>query len=236
MSSLSMPKVRGRALNSNAQNTNNYSLWMAPLSHADYPLTYVENPTNNALVTSNGVKNVVTAQPGLLYNKVRLDVSGSVNPTTWTTGQTVQTVYFAGDDAGLHQKNQSGIVNDTVAYCSFTPKSPNSKVIVEYSALYEISGGSGAGLDEFTSYITITTPSIVIGKREQQFPSGDGTGTRGSTLFPIMGAYNNINNTALTPIQINIVVNRTGGVTSDDSIRFYNASYDAGMKITEIAN
>ena len=79
MSSLSMPKVRGRALNSNAQNTNNYSLWMAPLSHADYPLTYVENPTNNALVTSNGVKNVVTAQPGLLYNKVRLDVSGSVN-------------------------------------------------------------------------------------------------------------------------------------------------------------
>ena len=109
-------------------------------------------------------------------------------------------------------------------------------MIVEYSALYEISGGSGAGLDEFTSYITITAPSIVIGKRSQRFPSGDGTGTRGSTLFPIMGAYNNTNNTALTPIQINIMVNRTGGVTSDDTIRFYHASYDAGMKITEIAN
>ena len=37
MSSLSMNKVRGRALNANAQNTNNYSMWMEPLSHGDYP-------------------------------------------------------------------------------------------------------------------------------------------------------------------------------------------------------
>lgn len=210
---------------------------MAPLSHADYPLTYVENPTNNALVTSNGVKNVVTAQPGLLYNKVHLDVSGSVNPTKWTAGQTVQTVYFAGDDAGLHQTDASGVVNATIAYCSFTPKSPNSKVIVEYGAYYYISGGSGAGLDEFESLITVSAaPSdIVIAKRRQQFPSGNGTGTRGSTIFPTMGAYNNINNTALTPIQINIVVNRTGGVTSDDTAQFFRASFDAGMKITEVA-
>lgn len=238
MSSLSMPKVRGRALNSNAQNTNNYSLWMAPLSHADYPLTYVENPTNNAVVTSNGVKNVVKAQPGLRYNTVRLDVSGSVNPTTWTTGQTVQTVFIAGDDPLLYQKD-STITNDTVAYYDFTPKSSNSKIIVEYSALYEISGGSGAGIDQFTSYITVTSPSpyTEIAKREQRFPRGEGTGTRGSTIFPIMGAYNNTNNTALTPIRFNIMLYRTEEANgSDDNVRFYNESYAACMKITEVAN
>ena len=94
MSSLSMNKVRGRAINANTQNTNNYSMWMEPLSHGDYPVTYVANPTQNAVVSSNGVKNVVVAQPGLLYNQARLDVSGSVNPTRWTTGQTINTVFL----------------------------------------------------------------------------------------------------------------------------------------------
>lgn len=56
MSSLSMNKVRGRALNANAQNTNNYSMWMEPLSHGDYPVTYIANPTADAVITSNGVK------------------------------------------------------------------------------------------------------------------------------------------------------------------------------------
>ena len=31
MSSLSMNKVRGRAINANTQNTNNFSMWMEPL-------------------------------------------------------------------------------------------------------------------------------------------------------------------------------------------------------------
>lgn len=76
MSSLSMNKVRGRAINANTQNTNNFSMWIEPLSHKDYPVTYVANPTENAVITSNGVKNVVVAQPGMLYNQARLDVSG----------------------------------------------------------------------------------------------------------------------------------------------------------------
>lgn len=68
MSSLSMNKVRGRALNANTQNTNNFSMWMEPLSHKQYPVTDVYNSTINAVITSDGTRNKITAQPGLLYN------------------------------------------------------------------------------------------------------------------------------------------------------------------------
>ena len=234
MSSLSMNKVRGRALNANAQNTNNYSMWMEPLSHGDYPVTYVTNPTNNAVITSNGVKNVVIAQPGLLYNQVRLDVSGSVNPTRWTTGQTINTVYLMGNDAQLHQlvTTGSGVTSGTVAYYIYTPISNNSKIIVEYSALYYIIGNTDNGSnteDSFESRLTVSGVTDPIGKRQQYFRTGDGASNRSSTIFPIMGAYNN---SAFTPIQFNVTFTQIAG---NDSIKFYGQPFDAGMKITEIA-
>jgi hypothetical protein len=224
MSSLSMNKVRGRALNANTQNTNNFSMWMEPLSHKDYPLTYVVNPTNNALITSNGVKNVVIAQPGLTYNNVRLDVSGSVNPTRWTTGQTINTVFL--ESADMAQIN-TAISAGTVATYTYTPKSANSKIIVEYGGLYNISGDSGAGLDAFESQVTVD--STLIAKRQQQFPNAAGSGTRGSTIFPICGG---IANAALTPRVINITLSRISG---DDTVQFFSASFAAFMKITEIS-
>lgn len=224
MSSLSMNKVRGRAINANTQNTNNFSMWMEPLSHKDYPLTNVVNPTNNALITSNGVKNIVIAQPGLTYNNVRLDVSGSVNPTRWTTGQTINTVFL--ESADISQINTE-ISSGTVATYTYTPKSANSKIIVEYGNLYEITGDSGGGLDKFQSSITIG--GTMVAKREQQFDNAPGFGTRGSTIFPICGG---IDNAALTPRVINIILTRVNG---DDTVRFYSASFDAFMKITEIA-
>jgi len=119
MSSLSMNKVRGRALNANAQNTNNNSMWMEPLSHGGYPLTHI---------TSNGVKNVAVAQPGILYNQARLDVSGSVNPTRWTTGQTVNTVFLMPGDTSFNQIN-TNISSGTVASYTYTPRSNNSKLL-----------------------------------------------------------------------------------------------------------
>ena len=224
MSSLSMNKVRGRAINANTQNTNNFSMWMEPLSHKDYPLTNVVNPTNNALITSNGVKNIVIAQPGLTYNNVRLDVSGSVNPTRWTTGQTINTMFLESADIS---QNNTAMSSGTVATYTYTPKSANSKIIVEYGNLYEITGDSGNGLDAFQSSITIG--GTMVAKRQQQFPNVAGSGTRGSTLFPICGG---IDNAALTPRVINITLTRVNG---DDTIQFYSASFDAFMKITEIS-
>jgi hypothetical protein len=226
-----MNKVRGRALNANAQNTNNYSMWMEPLSHRDYPVTHVVNPTNNALITSNGVKNVVIAQPGITYNNVRLDVSGSVNPTRWTTGQTINTVFLMPGDTGFTHINTT-ISSGPIASYTYSPKSNNSKIIVEYSALYVDSiGDSGSGTDSFESKITVTVTGVAteLARRQQYFRGGDGTSNRSSTLFPIAGAYNN---SSLNTVTFNITLSRING---DDTIRFYNASYDACMKITEIA-
>jgi hypothetical protein len=197
---------------------------MEPLSHGDYPLTNVVNPTNNAVITSNGVKNTVIAQPGLLYNQARLDVSGSVNPTRWTTGQTVNTVFLESADIS---QNNTAISAGTVAAYTYTPKSANSKIIVDYGALYSITGDSGGGLDGFESRITIS--GTIVAKRQQQFPNAAGSGTRGSTLFPICGG---IDNAALTPRVINITLTRNDG---NDTVQFYSASFDAFMKITEIA-
>jgi hypothetical protein len=219
-----MNKVRGRAINANTQNTNNYSMWMEPLSHKDYPVTYVANPTENAVITSNGVKNVVVAQPGMLYNQVRLDVSGSVNPTRWTTGQTINTVFLEAQDIsnlnvfvarGIHQ----------VAEYMYTPISNNSKIIVEYGAIYDISGWNG---DTFESRIEIDNSLNVIGKRYQKFADYSGGGTRSSTIFPICGAYTN---NAFTRRKIMIMLTND----SDDPVRLYGASFDASMKITEIS-
>ena len=223
MSSLSMNKVRGRALNANAQNTNNYAMWLEPLSHKQYPVTDVQNATTNALITSNGTRNTIIAQPGMTYNAVRLDVSGSVNPTKWTVGQTINTVFLKPTDMSQNQVlyTSSGSPYTVAAY-SYTPKSNNSKIIVEYGALYSITGFNN---DEFES--RIIDGSTTIARRVQQFTDQTGGGTRSGTIFPISGA---ITNNALTPHNIIIRL-----IVASDSVQMYGADYDAFMKITEIA-
>lgn len=218
-----MNKVRGRAINANTQNTNNYSMWMEPLSHKDYPVTYVATPTENAVITSNGVKNVVVAQPGLIYNNVRLDVSGSVNPTRWTTGQTINTVFL--ESAQMNQRSDA-VSNGTytVASYTYTPKSNNSRIIVDYSALYRITGYNN---DEFESRILIDGTTM-IAKRQQAYANELGGGTRSGTLFPICGG---ITNNALSNRTIAIIFYST----STDPVQFYGEPYNACMKITEIA-
>jgi len=218
-----MNKVRGRALNANTQNTNNFSMWIEPLSHKQYPVTNVHNPTLNAVITSNGARDIINAQPGLLYNNARLDVSGSVNPTKWTTGQTINTVFLVPTDMSQNQTlyTSSGSPH-TVASYSYTPKSNNSQIIVEYGALYSITGFNN---DEFES--RILDGSTTIARRVQQFTDQTGGGTRSGTIFPISGA---ITNNALTPHNIIIRL-----IVASDSVQIYGADYDAFMKITEIS-
>ena len=232
-----MNKVRGRALNSNVQNTNNFSMWVEPLSHKVYPVTDVINPTNNALITSDGTRNTVIANPGLTYNNVRLDISGSMNPTKWTTGQTINTVFLAGNDPLLNHIDASvnGISSGTIARYSYTPKSNNSKIIVEYGGYYNIDGNSTSDVNEdtFQSLLKVTkigetVTDIDIARRVQHFRIGGGTGTRSSTMFPIMGAYTNSGT-----VNIEFKVNFSS--TNGDVVKFHNAYYDACMKVTEIA-
>jgi len=221
--SRSINNVRARALNANVQNTNNFSMWIEPLSHKEYPVTNVANPANNALITSDGTKNTIIAKPGLIYNDVRLDVSGSLNPSKWLTGQTINTVFL--ESADMAQIN-TAISAGTVATYTYTPKSNASKIIVEYGNLYTITGDSSGGLDGFESRITVD--GTMVAKRQQQFPNLAGSGTRGSTLFPICGG---IANAVLTPRVINITLTRNDG---NDTVQFFSASFDAFMKITEV--
>ena len=224
MSSLSINKVRNRALNANTQNTNNFSMWMEPLSHQQYPVTEVHNATANAVITSNGTRNGIFAQPGMLYNNLRLDVSGSVIPTRWAIGQTINTVFLQSADISQINTQMNSTSFVTIATYTYTPKSTTSKIIVEYDALYFINGDV---VDSFESQITID--GTTAAKRQQFFnTTNGGSGTRGGTLFPISGA---VPNTAITPRVINIVAKRVSG---DDYIQFYSASFDAFMKITEI--
>ena len=225
MSSLSMNKVRGRALNANTQNTNNFSMWMEPLSHKQYPVTDVHNPTRNAVITSDGTRDIINAQPGLLYNTVRLDVSGSVNPTKWTTGQTINTVFLTPSEmAQFPATYTSSGSPHTIASYSYAPKSNNSKIIVEYGAYYDIDGFNG---DLFESQIIVDTDTT-IAKRVQRFRNELGGGTRSCAIFPIAGA---ITNNALT--ERNIMIRLI--LTSTDYVQVWRADYDAFMKITEIS-
>ena len=235
MSSLSMNKVRGRALNANTQNTTNFSMWMEPLSHKQYPVTDVVNPTNKAVITSDGTRNTVIAKPGLTYNDVSLDISGSLNPSKWLTGQTIHTVFLAGNDPLLNHRDASvvPISSGTIATYTYTPKSNNSKIIVEYGGYYKIDGNSGGGEDTFQSLLKVTkigntVTDIDIAKRVQHFRSGDGTGTRSSTMFPIMGAYTN---SGTVNIEFKVDFSSAGG----DVVYFYNEYVNACMKVTEIA-
>ena len=237
MSSLSMNKVRGRALNANTQNTNNFSMWMETLSHRDYPLTYISNPTNNALITSNGVKNVAVAQPGILYNQARLDVLGSVNPTRWTTGQIINTIFLEGNDPSLNQIDAStnGISSGRVAHYMYTPRSNNSKIIVEYDALYSITGINGDTFNSFI-YVNDTSGPNHIARKLQHFTNHAGGGTRSSVIFPITGSYNN---SSFNNITFNIMLTSStednNGAGTVDAINFYKSNSEANLKITEIS-
>jgi hypothetical protein len=112
----------------------------------------------------------------------------------------------------------------TVASYSYTPKSNNSRIIVDYSALYRITGSSA---DEFESRILIDGTTL-IAKRQQAYANEVGSGTRSGTLFPICGG---IANNALTTRTIAIILY----TSSTDPVQFYSAAFDACMKITEIS-
>jgi hypothetical protein len=227
MSSLSISKVRGRALNATVQNTNNFSMWMEPLSHKQYPVTDVMNPTNKAVITSDGTRNTVIANAGLTYNNISLDISGSVNPSRWITGQTINTVFLDASDSALNHFDASvnPISSGTIATYSYTPRSTNSKIIVEYGSYYQITGNSTSETDTAQSEIKIG--SITIARRIQKFPNVAGGGTRGSTIFPICGG---ISNNSLADRTITVVL-----VSSTAPIHIYKANYDAFLKVTEIA-
>jgi hypothetical protein len=251
MSSLSMRKVSGRANNAVTQNHNNYTLWMKPLSHAEYPVTNVNNAYQNGVVTSNGSRELIFAQSNFTFDGSKVDISGTLHssgnidtsanitsvgtmiPSSYRSGQVINIVFLQSTQFGQFSGTITPANNTTdykVAEYNYTPLHASSKIIVYYGCLYAVDGNSTSANDEFDSQITID--GVTAARRYQRWllsgGAGVGTGTRGSTLFPITGGASNA---SLGARNIKIFVRRYSG---DDTISFASASYDAYMRITEI--
>jgi hypothetical protein len=259
-----MRKVSGRANNAVTQNHNNYSLWMKPLSHAEYPLTNVNGATPNGVVTSNGSRELIFAQPNFTFDGSKVDISGTLHssgnidtsanitsvgtmiPSSYRSGQVINILFLQSTPGPVNQSTQfeqfSGTITPAadntlgtdyqVAEYNYTPLHASSKIIVDYGCLYSLIGSVSSVDDEFDSRIIIN--GVTVARRYQQWlaeGAGAGTGTRGSTLFPITGGASNASLGAPGARNIRIVVRRFSG---DDTISFANASYDAYMRITEI--
>jgi hypothetical protein len=265
MSSLSMRKVSGRANNAVTQNHNNYSLWMKPLSHAEYPVTNVNGATPNGVVTSNGSRELIFAQPNFTFDGSKVDISGTLHssgnidtsanitsvgtmiPSSYRSGQVINILFLQSTLIGeVNPSTQFGQFSGTitpadntletdyqVAEYNYTPLHASSRIIVDYGCLYEVGGNSSSANDEFDSRIIIN--GVTVARRYQRWlysgGAGVGTGTRGSTLFPITGGASNASLGAPGAKNIKIVIRRFSG---DDTITFANASFDAYMRITEI--
>jgi hypothetical protein len=253
MSSLSMRKVSGRANNAVTQNHNNYSLWMKPLSHAEYPVTNVNGATPNGVVTSNGSRELIFAQPNFTFDGSKVDISGTLHssgnidtsanitsvgtmiPSSYRSGQVINIVFLQSTQFGQFSGDIIPTDNTTdyqVAEYNYTPLHASSRIIVDYGCLYGLNGSVSSVNDEFDSRIIIN--GVTVARRYQQWLAGGGgagTGTRGSTLFPITGGVSNASLGAPGARNIKIVIRRYSG---DDKISFASASYDAYMRITEI--
>jgi hypothetical protein len=245
-----MRKVSGRANNAVTQNHNNYSLWMKPLSHAEYPLTNVNGATPNGVVTSNGSRELIFAQPNFTFNGSKVDISGTLHssgnidtsanitsvgtmiPSSYRSGQVINILFLQSTQFGQFSGTITPANNTTdyiVAEYNYTPLHASSRIIVDYGCLYTLNGSVSSVNDEFDSRIIIN--DVTVARRYQKWlaeGAGAGTGTRGSTLFPITGG---VSNASLGARNIKIFVRRYSG---DDTISFASASFDAYMRITEI--
>lgn len=248
-----MRKVSGRANNAVTQNHNNYTLWMKPLSHAEYPVTNVNNAYQNGVVTSNGSRELIFAQSNFTFDGSKVDISGTLHssgnidtsanitsvgtmiPSSYRSGQVINVVFLQSTDFGqfngtIIPADNELATNYKVAEYDYTPLHASSKIIVDYGCIYGVSGNSSGGSDEFDSTIKIN--DVLVARRDQRWLlSGEGepgTGTRGSTLFPITGG---VLNTSLGEKKIQIFIRRYSG---DDPISFSSHYSEAYMRITEI--
>ena len=211
------------------------------------------------MVTSNGSRELIFAQPNFTFNGSKVDISGTLHssgnidtsanitsvgtmiPSSYRSGQVINILFLQSTPGPVNQSTQfvqfSGIItpaNNTTDYLVaeylYTPLHASSRIIVDYGCLYSLDGSISGVNDEFDSRIVID--GVTVARRFQQWLSsggvGAGTGTRGSTLFPITGGTPNA---SLGERYIKIVIRRYSG---DDKISFANASFDAYMRITEI--
>jgi hypothetical protein len=164
-------------------------------------------------------------------------------PSSYRSGQVINILFLQSTPGTVNPSTQFGQFSGTitpadnttdyiVAEYLYTPLHASSRIIVDYGCLYTLNGSVSSVNDEFDSRIIIN--DVTVARRYQKWlaeGAGAGTGTRGSTLFPITGGVSNASLGAPDVRNIKIKIRRYSG---DDMISFANASYDAYMRITEI--
>lgn len=220
---------------------------MSPIGHRSYPqgptgatgpagygFDAVYNPVPTAVLTSNGTVDSAIAQNNLRFDGSTLNVTGSiltsgtVIPSTYRTGQTINTLILNHTAINQGTNGNTLVLNggwQGVASYTYSPLSNYSTIIVEYFTKYTLGGNSASSTDSMSSRLIANGNAFALGY--QQWIVGSGTGTRSGTAFPLMGGFDN---TSFVPVTI-YVQGYKGG---DDDIVLYNDN-GAWMRITEIS-
>lgn len=135
------------------------------------------------------------------------------------TGQILQMVVFKDAEVTL---SNNATDNISLAIPAFTPKSTNSRIIIELDADYSITGFGG---EEFKTVLFEGTTQI-FDKRQRFAPDGGGS-TRSPTLTPFIGIYSN---SSISPKNFNWKLTRVSG---DDVLTVY--AYRSVI-VTEVQN
>jgi hypothetical protein len=154
-----------------------------------------------------------------------------------------------GSELGQSTSITVNSTSDTVLFTySYLPALPTSKIIVDYAiAKYAVGGNASSGSDAFESRILVQGVQVASGFQQWLYAVEDasnhapGSGGRSGALFPLMGAYNNINNNGninnnynqygVTPITISAVIKRTAG---DDLVIVTSSDNGTWLRITEV--
>ena len=134
-------------------------------------------------------------------------------------GQLLNTAFYTFDNGVIVCSNTSFT---DVASVSYTPVSATSKLLIEYHAMYTVSGSLG---DSFRSRLTLDGNQLTW--RDQAFYNGAGGGTRSGVLFPISMVYTNSNLVAKA------IKAQAARVSADDSVSLDTTS--AYLRISEYA-
>lgn len=262
MSSLSMRKVSGRANNAVTQNHNNYSLWMKPLSHAEYPVTNVNGATPNGVVTSNGSRELIFAQPNFTFDGSKVDISGTLHssgnidtsanitslgtmiPSSYRSGQVINILFLQSTPGSVNPSTQFAQFSGTITPAADNTLGTDYQVAeYDYTPLHASSRiivdyGCLYGLNGSVSSVNdefdsrIIINGVTVARRYQQWLAG-GDGA-GTGTSTLFPITGGVLNASLgAPGARNIkIVIRR--YSGDDMISFANASFDAYMRITEI--
>jgi hypothetical protein len=180
-------------------------------------------------------------------NRGRL--STYMSPVTHTrhpgAGTVARITMLNGNELGQSETVEINSTAETTLFVyTYMPALPTSKIIVDYTTRYTVTGNTSleSGADSFESRLTIQGARVANGFQQWLY-AGDtapGTGTRSGVLFPLMGAYNNVNNNGnvnnynqngVLPLTIIVRVKRGVG---DDTAIINSSAHGTWLRITEV--